>query len=103
MDNKLYKHIDNMIAVYTACKKNKRPMVMVDKDMDAMSALKAENERLRKALVYVEKACLCTRFSDRKMKKGFDYGETHPKMGKCEGGARFLTPVDKAKQALGGE
>ncbi|CAB4214030.1 hypothetical protein UFOVP1454_15 [uncultured Caudovirales phage] len=52
------------------------------------------------ALEYAKKACLCERFPNRKMKRGFDYHEIHPKLGKCEAGARWFTPVDKIEAAL---
>jgi hypothetical protein len=76
---------------------------LADLHEEQTAALQKENKRLREALKYVDKACLCERFPTRKMKKGFDYHEQHPRMGECSGGSRWLTPRDKAKQALGGE
>lgn len=49
---------------------------------------------------YAQKACQCERFPSRKMKRGFDYGEEHPVLGKCETGARWLTPKDKIDAIL---
>lgn len=44
---------------------------------------------------HVSKACLCERFASRftpKNKRGFDYGEVHPVLGKPEVGSRWKTP-----------
>ena len=68
---------------------------------EQIDAIIDENERLREALEYMDKSCLCERFKT----KGFDYGQNHKRMGKCDAGGRWITPRDKAKQALnqGGE
>lgn len=50
-----------------------------------------ENEALERQAEH----CLCTRNT-----RGFDYGETHKKLGKPGIGKRWLTPSDIAKDAL---
>lgn len=48
-----------------------------------------EVRRLTNLLKEVQKHCLCSRNT-----VGFDYGETHPKLGKPRAGSRWLAPVD---------
>lgn len=57
--------------------------------------LKAENAKMRKALEYVEKACLCERFKT----KGFDYGEKHPRL-EHKVGARHCSPYIYAREVI---
>lgn len=61
--------------------------------LDRDAALKVAVE----ALEFAEKSCLCERFE---AKKGFDYGETHPVLGKAGTGQRWLTPSCSIKDAL---
>lgn len=42
MNKELLKHLDKMITHYTVCKFNKRPMLVIEKDMDAICALADE-------------------------------------------------------------
>ena len=51
--------------------------------------------RYREALEHTKKICLC----DRSM-LGFDYGENHPKAGKCGIGKRWLAPEHIVNEAL---
>jgi hypothetical protein len=56
-----------------------------------------ERDRYRAALEHCSEHCLCERNT-----YGFDYGETHPKLGKPKQGSRWLTPSDIARAALAG-
>ena len=58
---------------------------------------KEQRERidyLEKLLLQCERHCICTRNT-----KGFDYGETHKKLGKPKIGARWWTVTDIVKNA----
>ncbi len=59
-------------------------------------------KQVREDITYARKACLCKRFSRWKEYRGFDYGQDHRKLGKCEAGARWLTPSDKLLFTIGG-
>lgn len=50
---------------------------------------------LVEALQYIDKACLCTRYT-----KGFDYGDKHKTLGVAGVGERWVTPRDKIFHAL---
>ena len=55
-----------------------------------IEALEARVGKLTELLKEVKTHCLCSRFEP----VGFDYGETHAKLGKPKIGSRWLTPVD---------
>lgn len=58
--------------------------------------LEKEHGEMRTALEYVKDACLCERFKT----KGFDYGQSHPVLGKAGAGQRWWTPPDEASATL---
>lgn len=55
-----------------------------------LTRLRGENENLKTAVKHTYDFCLCKRFRT----KGFNYGETHPRMGKAGVGERWMTPCD---------
>lgn len=76
------------------------PLLIEDLVQEINELNKSRELRLIATLEYVQKACQCERFPSRKMKRGFDYGELHPILGKCDGGSRWLTPKDKVGATL---
>jgi hypothetical protein len=52
-------------------------------------------EELRDALQEIDRHCLCRRNTN-----GFDYGETHRKLGAPRAGSRWLTPGDMVELSL---
>lgn len=83
-------------------------LIQLTEDLaESLTITKAELEqqkeregKLVETLKYCLKACQCERFPQRKTKRGFDYGEIHPALGKCEAGARWLTPEAKIEATL---
>lgn len=67
---------------------------------ETIKELREREAKLIETLKYIDKACLCERFPSRKIKRGFDYHESHPQLGNCSGGGRWLTPKDKIKGTL---
>lgn len=60
-----------------------------------MDILKHKLRAATDALKYIEKACLCTRGC-----KGFGYSHDHKIMGKAGIAQRWVTPRDRAREAL---
>jgi hypothetical protein len=56
-----------------------------------VTSLRAEVERARKVIDYIDKACLCGHHSTNVL--GFEYGQKHVRMGTTEG--RWLTPRER--------
>lgn len=69
-----------------------RYVTLTAKERDAW---RDQAQKLKAALEKANEACLCTRNTI-----GFDYSETHRRMGKARVGARWLTPRDMIGIAL---
>lgn len=69
---------------------------LIVESKERIAVLERALDRAVEALEFVDELCLCRRFKT----KGFDYGETHEKVGKAGVGERYITPKDKVFFAL---
>ena len=95
---------DNVVFKGLTLIMNASDKIVKQAELDTEYMFKCVNEHdtltkrvaeLEEAMRDVKDVCLCKRST-----KGFDYGEKHPHMGKARVGARWMTPIDIAEQAL---